>query len=229
MSNRIIYHLDLPLSDYEDIWRLQKKILNAKLQGERRDFIITVEHFPVYTLGRGGREENILFRSNKEIRIYRVERGGDVTWHGPGQMVSYPILALKAYGIDLHRYVYLLEETIINTLKVFDITGKRNNLMPGVWVKDKKVASIGIAVKKWISYHGLSLNIDPDLSYFGFINPCGVKGCKMTSIKEILDEDISIDTVIAIFIKEFSLIFNANLICYRRSKEVINSRGYIFV
>jgi len=126
-----------------------------------------------------------------KIPVYHVERGGDVTYHGPGQMVVYPTLDLKEYGYRLIRYIGQLEEIILRVLKDFGIEGRRDSLNRGVWVNEEKIASVGVAIKRWVSFHGFSLNYETDLKYFELINPCGLEGKKMTTMAKTVGKEIS--------------------------------------
>jgi lipoate-protein ligase B len=175
------------VEDYVKVWELQKKLVESKLSGKIQDALIVVEHGHVITLGRSSHKENVLL---KELPIVEVERGGDATYHGPGQLVAYPIISLHERSLGVRQYVELLEDAISETLKVFGIrdvelkTGKET----GVWIagKRKKIASIGIAISHWVTYHGLALNVNTDLSYFSHINPCGLESSIMTSMAKEL-------------------------------------------
>jgi lipoate-protein ligase B len=189
------YILDLGLMDYEKAWDLQHHLWSRRVEGELQDLLLFVEHPHVITLGRRGNREHLLaseeILKEKGVSIFHVERGGDITYHGPGQMVVYPILHLKDYGYRVVRYVGQLEEVIIRVLRDFGIEGKRDALNRGVWVNQDKIASIGVAIKRWISFHGLALNYGTDLSYFDLINPCGLEGVKVTSMEKVLGAKIS--------------------------------------
>lgn len=203
---------DFKLADYETIWPLQKDLVQQRLAGEIPDTLLIGEHFPVITLGRGSHAENLL---NPNIPVIEIERGGDVTYHGPGQLVAYPIFQLPEGRRDLHRFLRELEEVIILTLKEFGLEGERNEGWTGVWVRKPdsdqllKIASIGVAVKKWVTYHGLALNVHPNLSHFQQINPCGLESQVMTSMKELLGKDISLDAVKSALVKNFQHVFGA--------------------
>jgi len=153
-----------------------------------------LEHPHVITLGRRGNRSHLLVSpevlQEKGVSLFHVERGGDVTYHGPGQMVLYPILNMKEYGYGLARYVGQLEEVAIRVLHDFGIVGKRDPRNRGVWVGGDKIASTGVAVKRWVSFHGLALNYETDLSYFDLIDPCGLEGIKMTSMARVLEMKI---------------------------------------
>lgn len=197
---------------YDDAWELQKNLVAERAREARPDRLLLLEHPPVYTLGRSGRMENVLLgeaeREGEGITVHRVDRGGDVTYHGPGQLVGYPILNLKrlfrARGYerpDLHRYLREIEEVIIRALAAFDVTGWRYDGYTGVWVDGAdgplKIAAIGVKVSsKGISSHGFALNVDPDLNHFAGIVPCGIEEHGVTSLAQILGRPVGVADVI---------------------------------
>lgn len=194
------YILDLGLIDYKEAWDLQRLLWSKRVEGRLPDLLLILEHPHVITLGRRGDRSSLLVSpevlKEKGIPLFQVERGGEVTYHGPGQLIGYPILRLKGYGYRLTQYVGELEEVILRTLKDFGIEGRRDSRNRGVWVQDKKIASIGIAIQRWVSFHGFALNYRTELNYFDLIDPCGLKGVKMTSMKEILGKEISRDLLV---------------------------------
>jgi lipoate-protein ligase B len=159
------------------------------------DLLLLLEHPHVITLGRRGHRTHLKVSPEileaMKIPIFHVERGGDITYHGPGQMVVYPLLDLKDYGYRLIRYVDQLEEVILHVLKDFGIEGEKDSRNRGVWAKGNKIASIGVAIKRWVSFHGFALNYKTDLKYFDLMDPCGLVGEKMTSMANILGKEIS--------------------------------------
>jgi len=189
------YLFDLGLIDYEKAWDLQHQLWSKRVNDELPDMLLILEHPHVITLGRRGNRSHLIASpevlETMKIPVFHVERGGDVTYHGPGQMVVYPILDLKEYGYRLVRYIGQLEEVILRVLKDFGIEGKRDPLNRGVWVNGEKIASVGVAIKRWISFHGFSLNYETDLKYFELINPCGLEGKKMTTMAKTLGTEIS--------------------------------------
>ncbi len=189
------YILNLGLMDYEEAWDLQHRLWLRRVEGELPDLLLFLEHPHVITLGRRGNRSHLIASpevlESLRIPIFHVERGGDVTYHGPGQLVVYPILGLKEYGYRLIRYIDQLEEVILRVLKDFGIKGRRDPSNRGVWVNGEKIASIGVTIKRWVSFHGFSLNYETDLKYFELINPCGLEGKKMTSMEKILGKKIS--------------------------------------
>jgi len=194
MTNKS-YIIDLGLLDYQKAWDLQHRLWLRRVEEELPDVLLFVEHPHVITLGRRGNRSHLIAPPEvleaKKISIFHVERGGDVTYHGPGQIVVYPIFNLKHYGYRLVRYVSQLEEVVISVLKDFGIIGRRDPLNRGVWVEVEKIASVGVAIKRWVSFHGISLNYETDLKYFELINPCGLEGKKMTSMAKVLGTEIS--------------------------------------
>ena len=193
--NQIAYVIDLGLMDYKKAWDLQHGLWSRRVKGELPDLLLFLEHPHVITLGRRGNRSHLIASpevlEEMKIPIFHVERGGDVTYHGPGQLVVYPIFNLKEYGYRLIRYVDQLEEVILCVLKDFGMDGRKDSLNRGVWVNGEKIASIGVTIKRWVSFHGFSLNYETDLKYFDLIHPCGLVGKKMTSMTEILGEKIT--------------------------------------
>ncbi len=216
----------LGLTEYEEAWNLQKELVAAGGNGAHQDRILLLEHPPVYTLGRSGREENLLLddegRRREGISVHWVDRGGDITYHGPGQLVGYPILDLKrlyrARGFhrpDLHLYLREIEETLITTLADFDIQGRRYEGYTGVWVDGDggllKIAAIGVKVSsRGISSHGFALNVDPNLNHFEGIIPCGIHEHGVTSIAQLLRQPVPVTDVIAPLIDAFSDAFHVD-------------------
>ncbi len=203
--------LDLGLKDYQQSWIFQERLVERRICGQTEDSLILVEHLPVITLGRQGKKEDILaspeFLHQKKISLFHVNRGGRVTFHGPGQLVAYPILDLSLDQKDIHHYIRNLEKVVIRSLDKLGIEGRSISGYTGVWVGKKKIASIGIGVKRWITYHGLSLNVNIDLSYFSLINSCGLNENGMTSLAEILSSEVQMDTVKSLFVNAFCEVF----------------------
>jgi len=204
--------LDLGLRNYKEVWDLQRKLVYKRISDDIPDSLILVEHFPVITLGRQAKKEEVLvsksYLSERRISLFQIERGGKATFHGPGQLVAYPIINLALNEKDLHKYLRNLEETVIRLLKKVGVKGERKERYTGVWVKDKKIASIGIAIKKWVTYHGLALNVNVDLSYFSLIFPCGMDNKKITSLRKIFSYPVEMDKVKKLFIKSFCEVFD---------------------
>ena len=191
---------DLGATGYRAALAIQESLVERK--EDLPDILLFVEHPHVITIGRGGKESNIV--DPGEVPVYRTNRGGDATYHGPGQMVVYPILDLKSrLRRDVHRYLRYLEKATIRTLKSFDIEAERNPPWTGVWIGKKKIASIGVAVRRGITYHGLALNVKTDLPYFDRIIPCGLGWAEVTSMEKEVAKDLPMEQVKEIFLGHF--------------------------
>lgn len=186
--------LDLGLCDYLAAWRLQQDLLEARQEDRIVDTLVLVEHPHVLTVGRNGRRENLL--APGDMPVVEVERGGDVTYHGPGQLVGYPILRLRDDEHDVHRYLRHLEQALMATLADFAITGEQRPGLTGVWAGPSKLASIGVAVRRgWVTMHGFALNVCPDLGRFASINPCGLPASVMGSMTSVSGRPVSLADV----------------------------------
>jgi len=189
------YLIDLGLTEYGKAWELQRELWQKRVEGKVPDLLLLLEHPHVLTLGRRGNRSYLIASPGEleamGVSIFHVERGGDVTYHGPGQIVGYPILNLKDYGYRVIRYVEQLEEVILRVLRDFGIRGTREAINRGVWVGQDKIASIGVAIKRWVCFHGFALNYGTDLKYFDLIHPCGLEGIKATSMEKVLGRRIS--------------------------------------
>lgn len=196
---REIALLDLGRQEYAETWALQKSLIAQRARGEVSDLLLLVEHHHVVTLGRkNSSSANLLPQADLKIPVYRIERGGEATYHGHGQLVGYPILKLEGRERDLHGYLRSLEEILINTLRDFGLAGIRKEGATGVWLNQpaqKKIASIGIAVKQWVTYHGFALNVSTDLKYFQLISPCGFDGAIMASMENELQSKVALHQV----------------------------------
>ncbi len=167
--------------DYLQALELQERLLIARQQEQVGDMLLLLEHPHVYTLGRGASESFVLTQP-AEIPLHRVSRGGEVTYHGPGQLIGYPILKLEGADRDVHGYLRKLEESIICALRLCGIESSRRERLTGVWIGSRKVASIGVGIKRWVTWHGFAVNVATDLTRFDSIVPCGIEGCAMTSL-----------------------------------------------
>ncbi|MFQ5882356.1 MAG: lipoyl(octanoyl) transferase LipB [Candidatus Methylomirabilales bacterium] len=201
--------------DYGEALKLQRQLASARMGGEGEDCLLLLEHPPVITLGREAKREHLLrdepLLEQRGVKICHIERGGDVTFHGPGQLVGYPILDLTRHGKDLHLYVRNLEEVLIRTLRIYDIHGQRHAGKTGVWVQGDKIGSIGVHVSRWVSRHGFALNVNTDLSYFDLIVPCGLRGVRMTSMAAFLRREVPIQAVAETVAQQFGLVFDLPL------------------
>ena len=209
----VVYQLGLV--NFYDACRMQHRLQHERLNGKISDVLLILEHPPTFSIGKSGSFDNLLIsknRLNREgIALFSTQRGGDVTYHGPGQIVVYPIISLEPRGKDIHRYVHELEEVVIRTLKDFCINAGRDENHPGVWVRKEEIAAIGLRIRKWITMHGFALNVCPDLKHFSFINPCGFSDRKATSMSKLLGHKVSMKDVVSRLIAYFSDVFNAQI------------------
>lgn len=209
------YCLEMGIEEYGKIYALQKKLNHARGKGTIPDTVILLEHHPCFTIGRKGGFDHILvtdrFLDREGIRVYETDRGGDITYHGPGQLVCYPILDLNGFGCDVHGYARRMEEALIRTLKAFGIEAGRRDGYPGVWTGAVKIGAEGIAVQHWVTMHGVSLNVCPDLRHFSFIVPCGISTLGVTSMEELLGYPPDMALVKREMRRQMSGVFNLTL------------------
>ena len=203
IATNIIDILDLGLSPFKEVWDLQKELVKKRQNGQIKDTLILAEHEPVYTLGKNANENHILQNSPRDVKTYQIERGGDVTFHGPGQLVGYPIMDLHNYNKSISCYMRSLEQLIIDTLAEFRVTAERKDGLTGVWVGDEKIAALGVRVTRWITMHGFSLNVSPDLTYYSGIIPCGIFEYGVTSMAKLLTDEVAVDSVKQVLIEKF--------------------------
>ena len=231
MKNKKIQVRDIGKLSFSDAWQYQekifKKIIDQKVQNRKlnekiptKNFLILTEHNHVYTIGKSGQISNLLIDKDelikREIEFFKINRGGDITYHGPGQIMGYPIFDLDNFFTDINLYLRKLESVIINTLETYNLTGFTIKGETGVWVKDKdglskKICAFGIRASRWVTMHGLCFNVDPDLGYFNHIIPCGIKNKGVTSLKESKKENIDINEVKLRLVENFKLVFNAEI------------------
>jgi lipoyl(octanoyl) transferase len=194
------YYVDIPVMEYRDAWMLQVRLVRARQDGSLdRDIILSLQHPPVYTLGRRGGRDNLkvpdAFLEGRGIQVVQVERGGDITYHGPEQLVVYPIVDLRSARFRVVDFVEALEEIMIRTLGDFGIEASRSPLNRGVWMGAEKIGSVGIAVRHSVSFHGIALNVNTASEAFECINPCGLKGVSMTSMEKLLGDTVPMGRV----------------------------------
>ena len=218
-----VYHLGTV--EYARASQLQEQLLKARHTGQINDLILILEHFPVLTVGKSGyRPDHILVAKEtldlECIEICHTRRGGGITYHGPGQLVCYPIFNLGGKGFTVRQYIHCLEDAIINLLAYFDINASRSPSLPGVWVEGKEISSIGIYVSRGITTHGFTLNVNNELRPFSYIAPCGVPGKKFTSVAQISGIEISIEDFIAPLISAFCHVFNLEI--NQKQSELLN-------
>lgn len=201
--------------DYGQAWDLQGELARARHAEQIPDLFLLVEHDHVYTLGRAGHDENVLWDEShlrrRGVQIYHVDRGGDVTYHGPGQAVGYPIVSLRTRGLDAHKYLRDLEEVLLRTLADFGIKGQRAQGMTGVWVDNAKIAAIGVKFTRAVTSHGFALNVNTDLSYFSGIVPCGLTNRNVTSMAELLGGPVDMGRVHKSLIDQFGAVFDLDV------------------
>ena len=200
--------IDLGFLDYKNSWNYQKELQKKVLIGDCSDSIIFVEHDSVYTFGKNSDKSNLLVSKDSKIKIYETERGGEITYHGPGQIVCYPILNLKNFKQSVTWYMRALEEVIIETLKLFKIKATRKDGLTGVWVKDEKIGAQGVRMTKWVTMHGFALNVNTDLRFFNDIIPCGIKDFGVTSIEKIIGKEQDLSLVKEHILISFAKVFN---------------------
>ena len=200
-SNYINFYW-LGIRDYNQVWDLQKNIHKLKIEDKIGDVVLLLEHNHVYTLGKNANENHIL-TSNEFIERVNIDRGGDVTYHGPGQLVGYPIIDLHNYKMSISWYLSLISKSIIDLLLSINIISEYRDDYVGVWVDDSKIAAIGVRLSKWITMHGFALNVNTDLSYYSGLIPCGIFECGLTSIKDKLTKDYSVKHIAENYSKYF--------------------------
>ncbi|MGA2198325.1 MAG: lipoyl(octanoyl) transferase LipB [Nitrososphaerales archaeon] len=199
--------LDLGLKPYLEVWQLQKELVEARSKGDASDTLILVEHEHVITLGRKTTAENF---KPLGVPVFEVERGGDATYHGPGQLVGYPVIKMKVP--DVKNFLRALEEVLILASGKFSIDAGRRENHTGVWVGEKKLASIGVAVTNWVTYHGFALNVNTEMSYFRLIKPCGLDPETMTSMEMLTGKKQDMESVKREVVRNFSRVFEVDIV-----------------
>ena len=228
MKEKILTYSDLGFIDYKEAWDLQKEILSQRLSGETEDILLLLEHPNTYTLGKTANKHNLKgseeYLKQNQISVYDIDRGGDITYHGPGQIVGYPIIDLNNWYKDTHKYLRALEEVIILTCSEYNLVCERNPKHTGVWLKERKIAAIGIKVSRWITMHGFAFNVNTDLNLFNGIIPCGIQDKEVTSLSRELNRKVDIQEVKEKLLKNFKEIFNYSLISVKSREELIQSK-----
>lgn len=224
--------IDLGLKDYKETWDYQETlfqdIISLKIDNRRNNanhktpnYLLFVEHPHVYTLGKNGDSTNLLLNeaqlSKKGASFYKINRGGDITYHGPGQIVGYPILDLDNFFNDIHKYLRFLEDIIIRTLADYGLTAERSDGETGVWLDvgtpfARKICAMGVRSSRWVTMHGFALNVNSDLGYFDHIIPCGIKGKAVTSLEAELNKKVPLDEVKATILKHFKNLFKVEIV-----------------
>ncbi len=241
-----ILYADLGASDYKQTWDFQEQLLQQimqlKLEGRNQGFgdqaptphyLLFCEHPHVFTLGKSGKPEHLLSNEqqlkNAHATYYKINRGGDITYHGPGQVVGYPILNLDLFFNDIHRYMRFLEEVIIRTLNEYGIVGSRIEKLTGVWIdagkpSARKICAFGVRCSRWITMHGWALNVNTQLDYFNHIVPCGISDKAVTSMEKELGKYVNVDEVKSVLLKHFSEVFNASIKNVGKEKLIVKER-----
>jgi len=216
VNNKILSYADLGFIDYKEAWDLQYKIHSSRVRGNVKDHFLLLEHPNTYTLGKTADKSNLIeneeYLKEKNISVYDIDRGGDITYHGPGQIVGYPIINLNDWKQDTHKYLRALEEIIIRVCLEFGLIGKRDPEYTGVWIEDRKIAAIGIKVSRWVTMHGFAFNINTDLSLFNGIIPCGISDKAVTSLSKEINKTVEIDFIKSLILKHFIEVFEYNSI-----------------
>src|SRR5216684_6190441 len=209
---------NLGIVDYDAALKLQTALASLRIADEIGDTLLLLEHGHVFTLGRGA-DERFIGPKPAEVPIYRVSRGGEVTYHGPGQLVGYPILKLERGARDVSKYLRALEQAMIEALASFGVEAARREGLTGVWIGQRKIGSIGVGIRRWVTYHGFALNVSTDLRFFDSIVPCGIDGCEMTSICQLRGEQISMREFSASMQTSFAKVFGYDTIVAQNSAQ----------
>ncbi len=224
-----LIRINLGLIKYKQAWEIQKKLVKVRSKSQIPDCLIVCEHEPVITMGRGTDKKNLLVSKKilkeRGVELYEIERGGDITFHGPGQTVLYPIIDLRQRNNDTHKYLRDLESTAISALGVAGLTAGIKEGMTGIWVNDFKIGAIGVAVSKWITYHGMALNVNVDLDYFKLINPCGITEYQVSTVCTLLKKQMAIDDMNDLLVEAFIRHFGYNNIKVKNIDQMINKKG----
>lgn len=202
--------------DYQSAYTVQKRIMKEKLDGHTEDSLILLEHPPTITIGKSGKVKNLLvpheMLAAMGVSLFFTDRGGDITFHGPGQLVAYPIIDLKRRNKDVHHYIADLQEVMIKMLADYGIVARRDDKYVGVWVGDEKIGAVGVAIHRWVTMHGLALNINTDMTYFSLIKPCGIDDRGITSMKDLLNYRIPLKEVVECFVYHFAEVFSTKIV-----------------
>jgi lipoyl(octanoyl) transferase len=227
----LVYFRDLGLIDYKEAWDFQETIFSNTIQEkiqirngdqslETKNYLLFCEHPHVYTLGKSGSESNLLLNEleleQEEATFYKINRGGDITYHGPGQLVAYPIFDLDHFFTDIHKYMRFLEEAVIQTLADFGIIGGRVEGLTGVWIegdtpKARKICALGVKSSRWVTMHGIGFNVNSDLNYFSHIIPCGIDDKAVTSMRQELGRELDLKEVSSVLKNKLAQLFEFEL------------------
>lgn len=223
---RKFVYCDLDSIDYKEAWDLQKNIHLLRVENKIDDVFFILEHPHTYTLGKTADKQNLVgdqnYLKDNKISVYDIDRGGDITYHGPGQIVGYPIINLTNWKQDTHKYLRAIEEVIIQVCADYGLNGSRVDKYTGVWIADRKICAIGIKVSRWITMHGFAFNINTDLNLFNGIIPCGISDKAVTSLSKELQKEIIIKEVKEKIIHHFSKVFNYNQIEFKSKEDILS-------
>jgi lipoate-protein ligase B len=227
VEKRILTYCDSGFIDYKEAWDLQKDIFELRYNKKIPDVFLLLEHPHTYTLGKVADKNNLVgskeYLAENHISVYDIDRGGDITYHGPGQIVGYPIISLTDWKQDTHKYLRSLEEVIIRVCAEYGITGGREPKYTGVWIDDRKIAAIGIKVSRWITMHGFAFNVNTDLSLFNGIIPCGISDKAVTSLKSELNIPVDIAEVKEKLLNNFYSVFDYDEIKYIGKDDLLDT------
>lgn len=227
MANQSTYKrlnvIDLNTIDYNDAWSLQKNYFEERRNNSVIDTLFLLEHPHTFTLGKVADKNNLVWDENilakKNVKVYDIDRGGDITYHGPGQIVGYPIIDLSLWEKDTHQYLRALEQVIMNVCLDYGIKTTRKKEYTGVWIEERKICAIGIKISRWITMHGFAFNVNTDLSMFDGIIPCGIKDKEVTSLKKELNKEIDLNEVKERIVNNFVNVFSYSEFELKKNKN----------
>lgn len=223
---RKLVYCDLGLFDYKDAWDLQKSIHQQRVENKIDDVLFLLEHPHTYTLGKVADKKNLVgdekYLTENKILVYDIDRGGDITYHGPGQIVGYPIISLTNWKMDTHKYLRAIEEVIIKVCSEYGLNCSRVDKYTGVWIEDRKICAIGIKVSRWTTMHGFAFNVNTDLKLFNGIIPCGISDKDVTSLSKELNKEISLKEVKEKIIHHFMNEFQYQQIEFKSKNEILS-------
>lgn len=226
MNKRKLTYFDLGFIDYKEAWDIQYLLHQRRINNEIDDTLLLLEHPNTYTLGKTAHLENLIggkeFLEKNNISVYNIDRGGDITYHGPGQIVGYPIINLSDWQQDSHKYLRTLEEVLIRVCNDYNLDSKRIPAYTGVWIEDRKIAAIGIKISRWVTMHGFAFNVNTNLDLFKGIIPCGISDKSVTSLKNELGYDININEVKNKILHHFMSEFDYNLVETESKESLLN-------
>lgn len=225
VARKLVY-CDLESIDYKDAWDLQKSVHQLRVENKIDDLLFLLEHPHTYTLGKTADKQNLVgdkkYLDENKISVYDIDRGGDITYHGPGQIVGYPIISLTNWQQDTHKYLRAIEEIIIRVCSEYGLKGNRVDKYTGVWIDEKKICAIGIKVSRWITMHGFAFNVNTDLELFNGIIPCGITDKDVTSLNRELKNKIPLHQVKEKIIHHFDYLFQYDQIEFKTKDEILS-------